>query len=796
MLNRELISKAQIPEVDHAAIANSIFQTRPPELRRSPSEIFDQFLGAASGDVPLPSREQLSRALPLLSNIEAKLAQLSDFSDRELGVQLRKVRQWPCKNNPEFTVEFFSLASEALRRHHRGFAPNQTQLMTLLLLVDPENRRKDTPTENGQLPFFKGLYAQVGTGEGKSALIAMLAAFSAYQGVKVHVLPPSYQLGVRDVEDFSAWFSALDLKTQAFRKGSLNPAADIVYSTAADLIRYDFNRRLNGNARLALGRPTIAICDENDNLLFDKSVEEVRLAVASQVPLSRTLLQDIMCFVNEKGREAIERDPLSAAKDFNKLQGSSVKSSMLQTLTLLESAIVSQSLELNSEYTIESGKIKIVDVDNTGRLLHGMSWSDGVHEFLCLRHNLPFPQRGEPLAVRGYDQLVSTYQQLFCLSGTIGDRSELDEMGKVHNVRGFYIPAHQASQRIDHGMRIFSDIDAWSEQLTSQIKALQRVTPAAPALLLVSSISQAAALHARFCELGLTCQLLTDSKNLDVSGRAASEQKILAQAGQAGTVTISTVVAGRGADIRLSAEAAAAGGLKTFLCCLLNKRGENQGRGRSGRQGQPGETYLSVCLSEDRFLRSQLPEVQEALQTMIAKVGEEDSAVSASIKFLQRFDSILDALDRGKRRILGEQVSIAQEFFFNKLASTEVSAKSDLARKNKIARIWSKGFGEYYSELSHQHLFSPRVDSTKNKLPAIIDVLSVLETAFELSYGCKPLQLKSNVSAEAGRIFNVCVEYAKSRQKQIAEFDFQGATQKRVALIKTFDAICSQSAKS
>ena len=490
-----------------------------------------------------------------------------------------------------------AVAAESL-----GLAPRDTQLMAAAALI-------------------QGRMAEMATGEGKTLAMALAAAVGALAGVPVHAITANDYLAARDAKKLAPFFAALHLRV-AHLDGAASDvekrtayAADVVYATAKSLA-FDFLRdRLTLGAtdpleRVARGatdpleratqgteRPLMrglcmALLDEADSILLDEA--EVPLILSRSVPHAarRALLWQALALARRLQAHGTTPDfELNAADKVASLTAAGEAHLALIATPLggpwlrpryrreaMHTALAGLHLYRNGEhYLVRDAKIELLD-DVTGRITPGRVWSRGLHTVVALKEGLAAPDETETIAQITFQRFFQRYWRLAGLSGTLTEAKH--ELGDVYGLRVVRVPLHTPSRRVDLPLRRFDTPKALFEAAARRATELGRA--GRPVLIGTRSVADSQAVSACLTGLGTAHQVLNAVHDAD-------EANVIAQAGRAGQVTVSTRMAGRGTDIELDAAARAAGGLHVLSCQdNPSRRLDRQLAGRAGRHGDPG----------------------------------------------------------------------------------------------------------------------------------------------------------------------------------------------------------------
>lgn len=498
----------------------------------------------------------------------------------------------------------------ALVQTHLGFVPHDTQHLAAWTML-------------------QGCLVEMATGEGKTVAMFLAAACAGLAGVPTHVLTANDYLAERDAAELRPLFEALGLRvgcvtaasTPAQRREAY--AADVTYAAARE-VAFDHlrDRVAHGRAggRLAwtgasdpTGGPLLrglclALIDEADSVLCDEA--RVPLILSGQgaqvLPeadlrtlLARTQALDIdhharitaatgsgaaMVRLTRAGRAWLAAQPWATERPWSDLRWR--EDWALRALTVLH------ALQRDRDYAVQDGRIVFID-PITGRAAPERQWSRGLHQLLALKESLPMPAPQQTLAQLTYQRLFSRYHQLGGMSGTLAEVAP--EMALSHGTPVIRIPRHHPAQRRDLGVRVFGDAGQRWQAVAEQAEAV--VAEGRSVLIGTASVAESEQLAQHLRGRGLRPMVLN-------AVQSRLENEVIARAGQPGRITVSTQMAGRGTDIRLSPAVRAAGGLHVVVCAdALPARQWRQLIGRSARQGDPGSAETLVCSAEGVLFR-------------------------------------------------------------------------------------------------------------------------------------------------------------------------------------------------
>ncbi len=526
--------------------------------------------------------EQYRPTVAAINNLEPHVSSLSDDALKQY------VMQWKGKDLPEreqHVAEIFAGIREAGKRalNMRHF---DVQLM-------------------GGLALLKSSIAEMRTGEGKTLVATLPLIFHALSGKGAHLVTVNEYLASRDAQWMRPIYEFFGLSVGIIATGQ-NPeekraayAADITYGTnnefGFDYLRDNMAQSLQHLAQRGLH---YALVDEVDSILIDEA--RTPLIISAPDSDSTTLYDQFSRLVpllqvnehyniDEKRKAATLTD---AGVTFVEKQlgiENMYAEKGIRFVHHLEQALRAHTLySKDKDYIVQEGKVVIVD-EFTGRLMEGRRYSEGLHQALEAKEKVEVQQESRTLASVTFQNFFRLYEHIGGMTGTALTSAE--EFEKVYNLDVVIIPTNQKMVRVDKPDKVYMNEEAKFHELVEDIK--RRHEQGQPVLVGTIAIEKSEYISGLLKVKGVPHEVLNAKQH-------AREAEIIARAGQKGAVTISTNMAGRGTDIKLGENVASLGG----LCVLGTERHEarridNQLRGRSGRQGDPGETQFYVSMEDD-----------------------------------------------------------------------------------------------------------------------------------------------------------------------------------------------------
>ena len=548
------------------------------------------------------SPEELKTIADQFSETSALCKQLRKCDIAQLVKKIRTIQAKEVLSEKD-KLTVIAIAREAIRLKFKIY-PYNTQVLALLgILNHPEN--------------FKGRIAQVRTGEGKSTVITMLAFYNACLGHTVDIISSSRYLAKRDQEKYYEFYKLFGISTSHICidnpkednfKGQIifGTNSDFEFAVMRDSIREKRVRVSKEKNKRAIERPfNVVIVDEVDNLFIDTALNSARISIPSKgkygwvyQPTLSFAKENILPLLFDKDLSSKLRNHLASSQGGKyKAFVESINDQKLKTwLSSALTALV--HYQENQDYVLKlvekqnwAGKtsrkeVVLVDKTNTGRLQPGMRLGRGAHEFLEAKHNLVINAESAVSASLSHPVFFESYRRIYGLTGTLGSPIERKEVEKIYGVDSFDVPPHKPNLRKLLEPRLCHTKEIYFEILFKEIQEM--VKQNRPTLVLLESIDETKN-FAKFLKLkNVTCQVLNERQS-------EHEYFIIARAGAPGMVTIATNTAGRGTDIVLHPTSLKQGGLHViFGFYPENDRVEEQGFGRSGRQGQPGTGRMAL----------------------------------------------------------------------------------------------------------------------------------------------------------------------------------------------------------
>ena len=474
----------------------------------------------------------------------------------------------------------------------------------------------------GGLAIHYGNIAEMKTGEGKTLTSVLPAYLNALTGNGVHIITVNEYLATRDAEWMGKIHEFLGL-TVGVNKRELSPKekqqaynCDILYSTNNE-IGFDYlrdNMVVHKENRVQR-KLNFAIIDEVDSVLIDEARTPLIISGGEMKSANlyieadrfvKSLKQEKDYIYDEKTKNVnlTELGSDKAEKNFNIDNLYEINNASL--LHYINQALrANYSMRKDVDYVVQDGEVVIVD-QFTGRLMKGRAYSDGLHQAIEAKEGVTINQETKTLATITFQNLFRMYAKLSGMTGTA--KTEEEEFRNIYNMYVIEIPTNKPVIRIDAPDLVYATKEAKYKAIVEFVK--EKYSKGQPVLIGTIAIETSELISNLLKQAKIPHEVL-NAKN------HAREAEIISKIGLGKSVTIATNMAGRGTDIKLSEEIKKIGG----LCVIGTERHEsrridNQLRGRSGRQGDPGYTQFFVSMKDDLMVRFGSDRIGEMMNSM------------------------------------------------------------------------------------------------------------------------------------------------------------------------------------
>ncbi len=504
------------------------------------------------------------------------------------------------KTLDDIKVEAFAVAREAARRTLNEF-PFKVQIMGALALHDGE-------------------VAEMKTGEGKTLTATMAVYLNALEGKGVEVVTVNEYLSQRDAEWMGQIYRFLGLtvgvnireKTTSEKQEAY--LCDITYTTNSEL-GFDYLRdnMASDVKRRVLRGLNYCIIDEADSILIDESRTPLIISGGAKASPSQYTVADRFVKALNKNDYTIDvKDKTVNLTD----DGNKKAERMFGIKNLYDPEYnelvhrIHNALKANYimsrdvDYLVDAeNQIQIID-QNTGRVLPGREWSDGLHQAVQAKENVTIKQETITMATITYQNFFRLFKKIGGMTGTA--KTEEEEFQKIYNMRVIPIPTNKPVIREDAVDKVFAHKGPKLAALIEEVK--ERHSKGQPILIGTVSVESSEEISALLTQNGLKHEVL-NAKN------HAREAEIISHAGEKGAITLATNMAGRGTDIKLTEETRALGGLAVLGTERHeSRRIDNQLRGRSGRQGDPGFSRFYVSFDDTLLVRFAADNIKDYIE--------------------------------------------------------------------------------------------------------------------------------------------------------------------------------------
>ncbi|VQS99234.1 preprotein translocase subunit SecA [Streptococcus pneumoniae] len=520
---------------------------------------------------------------------EDQMAALTDDQLKAKTVEFKE-RYQNGESLDSLLYEAFAVVREGAKRV-LGLFPYKVQVMGGIVL------------HHGDVPEMR-------TGEGKTLTATMPVYLNALSGKGVHVVTVNEYLSERDATEMGELYSwlglsvGINLATKSPMEKKEAYECDITYSTNSE-IGFDYLRdNMVVRAENMVQRPlNYALVDEVDSILIDEARTPLIVSGANAVETSqlyhmadhyvKSLNKDDYIIDVQSKTIGLSDSGIDRAESYFKLENLYDIENVALTHFIDNALRANYIMLLDIDYVVsEEQEILIVD-QFTGRTMEGRRYSDGLHQAIEAKEGVPIQDETKTSALITYQNLFRMYKKLSGMTGT--GKTEEEEFREIYNIRVIPIPTNRPVQRIDHSDLLYASIESKFKAVVEDVKA--RYQKGQPVLVGTVAVETSDYISKKLVAAGVPHEVLNAKNHY-------REAQIIMNAGQRGAVTIATNMAGRGTDIKLGEGVRELGG----LCVIGTERHEsrridNQLRGRSGRQGDPGESQFYLSLEDDLMKR-------------------------------------------------------------------------------------------------------------------------------------------------------------------------------------------------
>ncbi|MBU5270115.1 preprotein translocase subunit SecA [Clostridium cochlearium] len=581
------------------------------------------------------SQRELKRVVPIVDKIDKLDPMMEKLTNEELKNKTNEFKERLSKGETldDILVEAFAVVREAAWRVVK-LKPYREQLM-------------------GGIILHQGRIAEMKTGEGKTLVATLPAYLNALKGQGVHIVTVNDYLAKRDRETMGPIYEFLGLTVGVIlhdlehneRQEAYN--CDITYGTNSEL-GFDYLRdnMVVYKEERVQRKLNFAIVDEVDSILIDEA--RTPLIISGQGEKStefykvadyfaKSLIKEEDFTVDEKANAVMLTDKgIEKAESYFKLENYADPGNMEIQHHVVQALKANYSMKKDTDYMVRDGEVLIVD-EFTGRVMEGRRYSDGLHQAIEAKEGVKVERESKTLATITYQNFFRMYEKLSGMTGTA--QTEEIEFREIYGLDVVVIPTHKPVIRKDNPDVVYKSEKGKYKAIVDEIVETHK--KGQPVLVGTVSIEKSELISEMLKRKGIPHQVLNAKYH-------EKEAEIVSHAGEYGMVTIATNMAGRGTDIKLEEDVIKVGGLKIIGTERHeSRRIDNQLRGRSGRQGDPGESRFYVSLEDDlmRIFGS------DKLKGIVEKLGlAEDEAIESKM--------VSNAIENAQKKVEGNNFDI------------------------------------------------------------------------------------------------------------------------------------------
>ena len=648
--------------------------------------------------------KELKRFERIADQIDAKDEEMQKLSDDELKAKTDEFKERLANGETldDILVEAYAVAREACFRVI-GEKPYYVQLL-------------------GALAIHYGNIAEMKTGEGKTLTSVLPAYLNALPGEGVHIITVNEYLADRDahwmgqIHEFLGLTVGINLREMTAQEKQENYARDILYSTNNE-IGFDYlrdNMVIRKEDRVQ--RPlNFAIIDEVDSVLIDEARTPLIISGGEMKSaglymdadrFAKSLSKDDYIYDEKTKNVSLSEEGVKKAEDRFRMENLFDVENTELVHFINQALRANYSMKNDVDYVVQDGKVIIVD-QFTGRLMHGRQYSDGLHQAIEAKENVEINEETKTLATITFQNLFRMYKKLSGMTGTA--KTEEEEFRNIYNMYVIEIPTNKPIARIDMPDLMYSTQAGKYRAIVNEIE--ERYKKGQPVLVGTIAIETSELISNLLKQKHIPHEVL-NAKN------HAREAEIISKIGLGKSVTIATNMAGRGTDIKLSDEVRELGG----LCVIGTERHEsrridNQLRGRSGRQGDPGFTQFYVSMEDELMVRFGTDRIKNMMHTM---GFSEDQAIRSKM--------FTKALSSAQSRVEGNNFDIRKQLLqyddvMNNQREIMYQRRNEILDSESIHDTVLDTFHNHIEDLVNSHIF-PEGKLTDNDIHDIVEFVN------------------------------------------------------------------------
>ena len=650
-----------------------------------------------------PNKREIKRLEKIADQIEALAPEMAALTDEQLRAKTEEYKQRYQNGETvdDLLVEAFATVREGAKRA-LGMFPFRVQLM-------------------GGTALHDGNIAEMKTGEGKTLTSTLPVYLNALTGKGVHVVTVNEYLSHRDATEMGKLYEfmgltvGLNLNSMSKEEKQAAYNADITYSTNNEL-GFDY---LRDNMVLykeqMVQRPLhYAVIDEVDSILIDEARTPLIISGSAQKSTQlyiqanafvRTLKKDTHYTYDEKtkGVQLTEEGINLAERGFN-IENLFDMNHVTLNHHINQALKAHVAMHLDIDYVVQDGEIVIVD-QFTGRLMKGRRYSDGLHQAIEAKEGVDIQNESMTLATITFQNYFRMYEKLSGMTGTA--KTEEEEFRNIYNMYVIVIPTNRDIIRDDRADLIYASMDGKFRAVVEDIAERHKLGQ--PVLVGTVAIETSEIISKYLSKKGIRHDVL-NAKNHE------REAEIIANAGNQGAVTIATNMAGRGTDIKLGEGVTDVGGLAVLGTERHeSRRIDNQLRGRSGRQGDPGVTQFYLSMEDELMRRFG----SDNMKAMMTKLGMDDTQPIQS-KMVSR------AVESAQKRVEGNNFDARKQLL---QYDDVLRQQREIIYKQRFDVLESENLREIVEQMITSSLerniasFAPMGDETEWNTQGLIDYI-------------------------------------------------------------------------
>jgi preprotein translocase subunit SecA len=710
------------------------------------------------------SEREVKKLQKIADKIEALDEEMQKLSDEGLRVKTDEFKERLQKGESldDLLPEAFAVCREAAWRT-LGMKHYRVQLI-------------------GGMVLHQGRIAEMKTGEGKTLVATLPLYLNALTGEGVHLVTVNDYLATRDVEWMGKLYNFLGLTTGCIVHGLTSEqrreaySADITYGTNNEF-GFDYlrdNMVIYKEERVQR-RLNFAVVDEVDSILIDEARTPLIISGAGEKSTKfynvadnfvKQLLAEKDYTIDEKANSVMltEAGVEKAERAFGIDNYADAEHLELQHY-ITQALKANYGMKIDKDYMVKDGQVIIVD-EFTGRLMEGRRYSDGLHQAIEAKEGVKIERESKTLATITFQNYFRMYKKLSGMTGTA--LTEENEFREIYALDVIVVPTNKPVARLDKSDLIYKNTKGKYNAIIEDI--IESNKKGQPVLVGTVSIEKSEYLSSLLKKRGVKHQVLNAKYH-------EQEAEIISHAGELGSVTIATNMAGRGTDIKLGEGVKEVGGLKIIGTERHeSRRIDNQLRGRSGRQGDSGESAFYISLEDDlmRIFGS------EKIQGLMDRLGlEEDEAIDHKM--------VSKAIENAQKKVEGNNFDIRKNLIgyddvMNMQREVIYKQRSEVLEGKNLREQINQMVNELVSDAVKAHLdgVNENIEEEINKLIKYLEDIC-------LPHGIVKVEDLSELSNDEmiNKLLDVLMKVYNEKEQEFGEEQFREV--ERVILLRVVD---------